>query len=98
MKPTTATVEVELNIDTTAAVAALLAAADALRELGSKIHLAPAEGSPMLRCCGSTPWEVPTTDRMTLDSAAVTCPGDPNVQVYDHGSGACRPLDESETA
>lgn len=29
----------------------------------------------MMPCCGRTPFEVPRTDRITLDPALVTCEG-----------------------
>lgn len=49
-------------------VAALLEAA-----LGTRTHQCPPEGSGIMPCCGRTPFEVPRTDRMTLDSDSVTC-------------------------
>lgn len=35
-------------------------------------HQCPPEGGVM-PCCGLTPFEVPSTDRITLDPALVTC-------------------------
>lgn len=41
------------------------------------IHKCPPLGSGIMPCCGKTPFEVPRTDRMTLDRTQVTChPGD----------------------
>ena len=38
------------------------------------IHLCPPDGNGgLMPCCGLTPFEVPRTDRMTLDPALVTC-------------------------
>lgn len=37
------------------------------------IHLIPPIGSGIMPCCGKTPFDVPKTDRMTLDRAKVTC-------------------------
>lgn len=36
-------------------------------------HRCPPKGSGLMPCCGRTPFEVPTWDRMTLDAALVTC-------------------------
>ena len=36
-------------------------------------HRCPPEGSGVTSCCGRTPFELPMTDRMTLDPALVTC-------------------------
>lgn len=36
-------------------------------------HQCPALGSGVTQCCERTPFEVPRTDRMTLDPALVTC-------------------------
>ena len=36
-------------------------------------HLCPPEGEYVMPCCGKTPFEVPSTDRMTLDPEQVTC-------------------------
>jgi hypothetical protein len=38
-------------------------------------HQCPPEGSGIMPCCGRTPFEVPGTDRMTLDAALVDCDG-----------------------
>lgn len=40
-------------------------------------HLCPEVGSGVTGCCGRTPFELPQTDRLTLDSVAVTCSGLP---------------------
>jgi hypothetical protein len=37
------------------------------------IHLCPPNDSGLTPCCGRTPFELPSTDRMTLDEALVTC-------------------------
>lgn len=39
------------------------------------VHQCPPRGSGVMPCCGRTPFEVPTWNRMTLDSLLVTCPG-----------------------
>jgi hypothetical protein len=36
-------------------------------------HACPPEGEGLTPCCGRTPFELPMTDRMTLDPALVTC-------------------------
>jgi hypothetical protein len=36
-------------------------------------HACPPDGGGLMPCCGQTPFEVPRTDRMTLDPAQVTC-------------------------
>ncbi len=36
-------------------------------------HMCPPDGGNVMPCCSLTPWEVPRTDRMTLDPALVTC-------------------------
>jgi hypothetical protein len=42
-------------------------------------HLCPPDGGGLMPCCGRTPFEVPRTDRMTLDPSLVTCHADPFV-------------------
>jgi hypothetical protein len=37
------------------------------------VHRCPRFGSGITPCCERTPWELPRTDRMTLDPALVTC-------------------------
>lgn len=37
------------------------------------VHATPPHGEATTPCCDATPFELPTTDRMTLDAAAVTC-------------------------
>ncbi|MEU1071885.1 MULTISPECIES: HIT domain-containing protein [unclassified Streptomyces] len=37
------------------------------------VHACPPDGSGLLPCCQRTPFEVPRTDRITEDPAAVTC-------------------------
>lgn len=41
----------------------------------SLVHLCPPDGSGIMPCCGLTPFEVGTGERMTLDSELVTCNG-----------------------
>jgi hypothetical protein len=36
-------------------------------------HQCPPDGGGLMPCCGLTPFEVPRTGRITLDSALVTC-------------------------
>ena len=36
-------------------------------------HACPPGDAAVTPCCGRTPFELPRTDRMTLDSALVTC-------------------------
>ena len=38
-------------------------------------HRCPPEGSSVTPCCGLTPFELPSTDRMTLDNSLATCRG-----------------------
>lgn len=45
-------------------------------QLGREIvHRCPPGGAATMPCCGRTPFEVPATDRLTLDNALVTCHG-----------------------
>lgn len=37
------------------------------------VHACPPDGSGLTPCCGRTPFELPRTDRMSTDPAAVTC-------------------------
>jgi hypothetical protein len=37
------------------------------------IHLCPPDGMIFTPCCGETPFDLPRTDRMTLDPSLVTC-------------------------
>lgn len=37
------------------------------------VHLCPPGDSGLMPCCNRTPFEVPRTDRMTLDRSLVTC-------------------------
>jgi len=37
------------------------------------VHACPPHGAAMTPCCARTPFELPRTDRMTLDPGAVTC-------------------------
>ena len=41
------------------------------------VHACPPDGLGLMPCCGRTPFEVPRTDRLTLDPALVTCSGVP---------------------
>lgn len=38
-------------------------------------HACPVGDGAFTPCCDRTPFELPRTDRMTLDPALVTCPG-----------------------
>jgi hypothetical protein len=38
------------------------------------VHGCPSDGSGLTPCCGRTPFELPPTDRITSNPAAVTCP------------------------
>lgn len=37
------------------------------------VHQAPLEGTGTTVCCGRAPFELPTTDKMTIKPALVTC-------------------------
>ncbi|MFJ4682015.1 hypothetical protein [Streptomyces sp. NPDC088789] len=39
------------------------------------VHGCPPDGSDLTPCCGKSPVELPRYDRMTINTAAVTCPG-----------------------
>lgn len=39
------------------------------------IHHCPMPGEAVTLCCGRTPHELPRTDRMTVHTELVTCPG-----------------------
>jgi len=45
-------------------------------------HLCPPTGQALTPCCGRSPFELPRTDRITLDPNLVTCvpPADPKEQ------------------
>ncbi|MFJ2174344.1 hypothetical protein ACIOHE_15700 [Streptomyces sp. NPDC087851] len=42
-------------------------------ESAEVVHQCPADGSGVTPCCARTPFELPRTDRMTTDSARITC-------------------------
>jgi hypothetical protein len=42
-------------------------------EATAKIHDCPREGEAVTLCCGRSPFELPRTDWMTLNSEPVTC-------------------------
>lgn len=47
-----------------------------VRELGGEIeitHACPPGDANLTPCCGRTPFELPRTDRITLDRTLVTC-------------------------
>lgn len=46
---------------------------DAGELLGIVTHACPADGGNLTPCCGLTPFELPRSDRMTLNPMAVTC-------------------------
>ena len=39
------------------------------------IHACPPDGEYLTPCCGHTPFELPLTDRMTMDPSLVDCQG-----------------------
>jgi len=39
------------------------------------VHACPAKGAGVMPCCGRTPFEVPSTDRITSEPGNVTCAG-----------------------
>jgi hypothetical protein len=39
-------------------------------------HQCPPDGQGFTPCCGKTPFELPRTDRITLDPSLVTCHSD----------------------
>lgn len=44
--------------------------------IGDEItHACPPEGSGLTPCCGRSPFELPMTDRMTLEPELVNCRG-----------------------
>jgi hypothetical protein len=53
----------------------------------SVIHECPPGDENMTPCCNRTPFELPRTDRMTVDRSLVTCVGPP-VQVRTRLGGA----------
>ena len=40
-------------------------------------HASPADGNDITPCCGVTPFELPSWDRITLNPALVTCGATP---------------------
>ena len=42
-------------------------------EATEKVHDCPRNGESVTLCCGRSPFELPRTDRMTLDPDLVTC-------------------------
>jgi hypothetical protein len=52
-------------------------------EKDAPVHACPPKGSGIMPCCGRTPFEVPSTDQMTLEPASVTCVTPPAVTA-DH--------------
>lgn len=76
------------------------------------VHRCPPEGSGLMPCCGRTPFEVPSSDRMTADAQLVTCLRGPKeakptkrkrcpiCKGYDcecwDGSRGCKPGEEIE--
>jgi hypothetical protein len=64
-------VEVAFVTDGEDATPAIQATIDeAHREI---IHRCPIGDSNIMPCCNRTPWEIPMTDRMTVDPKLVTC-------------------------
>ncbi len=37
------------------------------------VHATPAHGEAVTPCCGASPFELPRTDQLTLNPAAITC-------------------------
>ncbi|WP_205576240.1 hypothetical protein, partial [Streptomyces europaeiscabiei] len=37
------------------------------------VHACPPDGSGVTPCCGRTPFELPRTDRISSETAAITC-------------------------
>jgi hypothetical protein len=37
------------------------------------IHVCPPDGYATTPCCGKSPFDLPRTDRLTLDPSRVTC-------------------------
>ena len=54
-------------------------------EVESVVHLAPPLGQGMTPCCERTPFDLAVWDRLTTDSAAVTC------QAFQSGRQATEP-------
>jgi len=44
-------------------------------EKQSVVHASPPQGHATTPCCSTSPFELPGTDRMTLDPEYVTCTG-----------------------
>lgn len=44
-------------------------------EVESVTHMAPLPEDGVTYCCGKIPFELPRSDRMTLDPTKVTCDG-----------------------
>ena len=38
-----------------------------------RVHVSPAVGEHETHCCGKSPFDLPTKDKMTLDESLVTC-------------------------
>jgi hypothetical protein len=46
---------------------------DAAEKSAEVVHRCPPEGTSVMPCCGRTPFEVATTDRLTVHAEHVTC-------------------------
>lgn len=46
------------------------------RALGSVVHLVGLKSGPVTECCGYSPLELPSYDRLTTDRRLVTCGGE----------------------
>lgn len=53
-------------------------------DMTEPVHLI-ADGEAVTSCCGRTPFELPRTDRMTVDQALATCTGYLFERLYDRG-------------
>ena len=53
-------------------------------------HQCPPDGSGITPCCGETPFDLPRTDRMTLDPSLVTCHGCLACSDLDYGPCICK--------
>jgi hypothetical protein len=60
------------------------------------IHKCPPGESAFCPCCGLTPFELPTTDRMSLDWSDVTCwPEEERREIAAVGAALARSLAET---
>jgi hypothetical protein len=62
-----------------------------IKETAETIHQCPLEGEYLMPCCGLTPFEVPCTDRMTLNPDLATCHAVSLGSDSANDRGACAP-------